>query len=425
MKTISKTSLLLLLTLFPIVNLLGQQAPQPVDYWDVMRVYDWDSVQNGWLPTERFFYTRNASGQATQIEYEEFDGINYEKVHRTTTYSGPANYDPRRSYSLDVWANNSWENALRIGLLLDANGSDLGNYRESWNGGSWDTTSAFRYINVYNANNQLSSQTHEEWSAIGWGVVSRLRFSYDSNMETDTIYGDAFSNGIWTPVYINFDYAWFDFSQDIPYSFTQQLTNGSSLVNHRKLDWIYSINQVVQTISRFNNLTPYFTERNTNDLDAQGRLAHYLKEDYDSTSSTWEFGRETYHNISYFNHSSGLQPTVIIETRATQINQQVNFHKREFDYVVSDIEEVAGLADQIQVYPNPFSDQLSIRTELTVKGPIKLSMIDALGKQVYEKKWMSMPGLNSLDLSLPSLADGVYHYQITYDGKSISGKLIH
>ncbi|MEL6844507.1 MAG: DUF4397 domain-containing protein, partial [Bacteroidota bacterium] len=64
--------------------------------------------------------------------------------------------------------------------------------------------------------------------------------------------------------------------------------------------------------------------------------------------------------------------------------------------------------DLLQAYPNPVSDLLQIRTELSRPADLQLQIFDATGRVVYQRSAKQAQGLQEWDIEVADLATGVH-----------------
>ncbi|HZH87147.1 MAG TPA: T9SS type A sorting domain-containing protein [Brumimicrobium sp.] len=78
-----------------------------------------------------------------------------------------------------------------------------------------------------------------------------------------------------------------------------------------------------------------------------------------------------------------------------------------------------------KVYPNPFSNSLSVSVSSEQSGNATLRLIDLTGK-VYESRPVSLVnGQNTFEMDNLNLESGIYFVQLTYpNGKRLSTKII-
>jgi serine protease AprX len=89
-------------------------------------------------------------------------------------------------------------------------------------------------------------------------------------------------------------------------------------------------------------------------------------------------------------------------------------------YKTSPIENIDNQT-VVQVYPNPFSSEITIYTE-GVSGEVLIQIFNAHGQNVLSKKETFTPK-NRTTVALPNLPSGVYIYRIQNDTVNLSGKI--
>lgn len=75
-------------------------------------------------------------------------------------------------------------------------------------------------------------------------------------------------------------------------------------------------------------------------------------------------------------------------------------------------------------YPNPANQQTTLSFTTPVAAPVQVTIMDALGRQVFATSFTSKQGINTLPVSTQNLRSGMYLYTIHYNGKAITKKLI-
>ncbi|HEX7071157.1 MAG TPA: T9SS type A sorting domain-containing protein, partial [Rhodothermales bacterium] len=76
-------------------------------------------------------------------------------------------------------------------------------------------------------------------------------------------------------------------------------------------------------------------------------------------------------------------------------------------------------------YPNPFNPQTTIPFELTSSAPARLTVHDALGRQVAVLVDGSMPaGAHAVTWDAANQPSGVYFYRLSSAGQTATGKMI-
>jgi hypothetical protein len=76
------------------------------------------------------------------------------------------------------------------------------------------------------------------------------------------------------------------------------------------------------------------------------------------------------------------------------------------------LNEKSSLFNSIAVYPNPFSDQITIDFEPFNPGELRFELRDACGRVVYASNALTAyPGKNQVSISTSNLASGFYLLQ--------------
>jgi hypothetical protein len=82
-------------------------------------------------------------------------------------------------------------------------------------------------------------------------------------------------------------------------------------------------------------------------------------------------------------------------------------------------------ADDIKVYPNPFTDNVYIEYSLEKRSDVKLSITDLIGKQIYSSDFTELKGKHIIDLAnKTNFNKGVYFIKVEINGQSFTKKII-
>ncbi|MBL7816767.1 MAG: T9SS type A sorting domain-containing protein [Saprospiraceae bacterium] len=85
-----------------------------------------------------------------------------------------------------------------------------------------------------------------------------------------------------------------------------------------------------------------------------------------------------------------------------------------------DLTEVSSIA----AVPNPTNGKTTIRIESTIADKFDFTMTDLLGRTVVNRPLSIQAGLNTLDLDVSNLSNGIYIYNLSKGNRVISNKLI-
>jgi hypothetical protein len=65
----------------------------------------------------------------------------------------------------------------------------------------------------------------------------------------------------------------------------------------------------------------------------------------------------------------------------------------------------------VEVYPNPFRDELTIEVRGDEKQPLNVTIYDVLGKVVYEKDYANIYSIKNINLNF--LINGMYSMKVS------------
>jgi hypothetical protein len=79
----------------------------------------------------------------------------------------------------------------------------------------------------------------------------------------------------------------------------------------------------------------------------------------------------------------------------------------------------------IQVFPNPVEDQLTIHFEAINNGQFKYRLFNSFGQMVKEVQPKPLHlGRQEEVISVSSLPSGIYYYQLFFDDGTLAGSVI-
>lgn len=80
----------------------------------------------------------------------------------------------------------------------------------------------------------------------------------------------------------------------------------------------------------------------------------------------------------------------------------------------------------VKVYPNPFDQTFIVSVDLNNDSEVNLTVVDALGKEIYSSETKESSGTytKALNASSLGLSNGIYWVKIRYDGKELCKKLV-
>jgi hypothetical protein len=334
--------------------------------------YFWDSSTSTWSPSYKTVYLYNANNRVIQElsrlynsstqQFEDESRIFY-------TYDSNNNLTESRGEQL---TNGAWVNSYRD--VFNYTGNRITSFLiEEWNGLQWINEEQGSLF--YNANNQLTSVIYEEWISNQWEIYSRQRVSYDSNGRLTTTIFDTGDGTNWTvddTTNYTYDANGNKTSQITIYSgggFKEEFTHDTSILMS-SLDHPFKDKTGIE----------FYFENNPN----INKLLSKNEFNYDSTTMTFATNPDyrTTHN---------------------------------YDTPLSIEEEVALVAIDIKLYPNPTTSSITIEAINTTIQEIRL--YDVLGKKIFTTSQTSF--------DIDQLVNGIYIVKIEDDlGNTTTRKVI-
>jgi hypothetical protein len=86
--------------------------------------------------------------------------------------------------------------------------------------------------------------------------------------------------------------------------------------------------------------------------------------------------------------------------------------------------ESAENIDELNVYPNPASDQITVSFFNPFNSEIKITIIDMIGKSIYTNTINSEEGFNKTDINIAALTSGIYFIKVADSSSSTVKKFI-
>lgn len=85
----------------------------------------------------------------------------------------------------------------------------------------------------------------------------------------------------------------------------------------------------------------------------------------------------------------------------------------------------AVVSESSRIYPNPFSNELTLQLSLSVASDVEVTIYNAIGEHVYDQKFTQRPeGENYLPLNTPALQTGIYFVHMKSSGEEHIYKVV-
>lgn len=88
------------------------------------------------------------------------------------------------------------------------------------------------------------------------------------------------------------------------------------------------------------------------------------------------------------------------------------------------VTDITGGIDDLQIYPNPASDHVSITGSLAASAETSVSICNTMGQVVSEYKYPVGSTMFSENISLQNLANGIYLINVSSNGQKITRKIV-
>jgi hypothetical protein len=155
--------------------------------------------------------------------------------------------------------------------------------------------------------------------------------------------------------------------------------------------------------------------------------ASFIPKDLTNKNYYWHFGNGDSSTIlgpSYNYTSNGLYKVILIVRNSYSCFQ-------EFDSVISinltGINNQQYSSEQLQVFPNPFENEISVKYNIQKSALVKIEILDVQGKTLVNlREGIQQPGdhENIMNLNRYNLKSGLYYLRMTINDQIISRKLI-
>lgn len=311
------------------------------------------------------------------------------------------------SYSTYLWStNNNWEKAYKSEFFLNINNLPDSSYysKKMNNSNQWELKNIYKY--QYNANFDLLNQSTYSLNA----TTNQWEKSYHK----ENIYD---SNG-----WLVKDYSGMYFSATLVWDTSMMVVHNNDAMGVDTLSIIY-----FRFAAYGGSWKPQ--SKMQKQFDAHNNLTFFLKSNWDSYNSQWEYNKKEIRNFDnnylksdlvlpqdyYFNTKvlDAVKYSWSLSNMLWENNEQRNYY---YSPDATSIQDVQG--SKFGIYPNPSSDyiRIDLGKEIIV---FNFKLYNATGKLLISKTKES----NQL-IDIHQLNSGVYYYTIEIEQKEFNGKLI-
>lgn len=258
-------------------------------------------------------------------------------------------------------------------------------------------------IDKYNYN-AASTLITEDSLYYTTGSVTQLdlvtSYKYNANNKLDSILTIATPNGISTVV---------DFT-----AFSYNSNNMVQSVHYYELEPTTSVFELseVDSFTYFNNFDAYqsvkYYSYDGGQIDEFGFIQGTLgvngyPDSLKAITIDYDFNDTTTATL-VFEYNSFNNPIKIRFFDNDTLDGGTNFRYQEYDDSTTSIKSIVN--NSFEMFPNPFSNQISINNKSDLSGVCTISLTDFAGRIVFESNQSIHAGQN--DIAIPQLAKGIY-----------------
>lgn len=329
------------------------------------------------------------------------------------------------TYLMERWytAGSSWQNNNRSAISYDANNNRTLIVNESWNTGTSAWTNSGKYTFTFNAHNKITESLYQYGTPWTNGIDKLYTFDANDNQ----IHGTAkrfntttlsWEFGLNNEGYNQFDDTYTAFNKVATDTIRDWLTG--TTIGYKTLN-LYSYNATQDVSSKTKQSWLHGAWRNDTKFlyiyDANHNQLSSIQQTWDTTAQQWNnYLRET--NV-YDSYNMVTLHTYEVWRQGSW--QPYSFTRYYYDtYTTTGIATLATDGSELNVYPSPASDHISIALTQPAARAATLSIYDATGR--LQRQWQSPAGKTyEATLSIGDMPSGHYYLQVLdADGHHLS-----
>jgi len=340
-----------------------------------------------------------------------------------------------------LWNGTEWENDQKGSLVYDANNNILSETVSDWDVDIWINGMLILY--TYDANNNMTSYLHQNWNGTEWENIWREAYTYDAkNNMTSAVHQD-WAGDKWETYWQN-TYA-YDINNNLIHE-TNYVDNGAELVTSEITNYYDAGNKLVRDSTHTWGNSWKYDRQGTYTYDLNGNLISWQSQSineeltenltrtlftYDAANNQTSILRQDWKDNSWV--SSGLDRHTYNEDNLLT-NYAYKYWNSEGTMVMdgdsstyyyhslnTGIKEVGRNKHNIAVYPNPTGGIFNIESTNAISS---FEIYNSFGKLIYSESGLNRQAIKRIDLS--DYAKGIYFLKIqTITGVATKKLLIH
>jgi hypothetical protein len=356
---------------------------------------------------------------------------NGDRAFKQNWFYNAAQYNPvdRVTYEYDllgrlvraitlVWSGASWDSTDIALTAYDPVGNFKSKFVLHWNGVGWDTTSGYRYLNTYNASNQLIERhtAYYDFPNNIWYDNGLERYHRTALGEWDTLTYLYYGTNDWLPMARYTDVVWHDFEDTLFAQFKYQEYDSGAWADRTKGTITYGPND--SYVARYLDFTTTWDSAYMEVVSNDAEGHEILRE-----GSEWANGWVQVHGRRYhYTYDSQLRTEEVWDELWNQGSYQRHRRMVYASFFAVGVPAAQALAGDLHAWPNPVQDVLHLAVP-TSTGAVTVSLHDLQGR--LRQQWQRGGGSEQLDLQLdPALPAGTYLYSVVGRAGAARGKVV-
>ena len=420
-------------------NIIKQKLDSMILWW-------MDENTNQLVPIIKEKYTYDINENMTQkLDYFWDENTSRLVANMKHVYTYDANGNMTQSHSYNWDETSQWIDDYKETYTYDANGNIILELGYSWD----ESTSSFapdeKQEYTYNANGNITQELSYRWdeSTSKFVFSWKEEYTYDTNrnitQELAYYWDESFNQ------WVNVNKSQYTYNANgnmIQSQYYSLDDNTNQLEAIGKTEYTYGANgniaQSLHSEKDENTGQWVYVGKYDYTFDAYGNMSQELGYGWDESSSQWMYESKfvLICDTSYTLSDLILPYTIFEEDDFISMikHKMDSFVGYEWDDESDDwstfLKAVYYYSDQnsttvnimdngtVKVYPNPVSEYLYFKLPGN-PDRFNFELFDLLGRKVIDKEV-----INTAPVNLQSLSKGLYLYNITTNGKKLTGKLI-
>jgi PKD repeat protein len=169
------------------------------------------------------------------------------------------------------------------------------------------------------------------------------------------------------------------------------------------------------------NVTFTTTPTAAGSFSSTGNVVTFSNSSTGATSYSWDFGDFTNSSASAPVHAYAVNGTY--QVVLTAINGNCTDTTTFNVAITASVEEVMGISN-LNVYPNPTSNEVFVNFENQNGNAISIELVDQLGRVIYTSEEFNSTGFNTIELNLANVSDGMYSVLVHSMNNTITKRIV-